>query len=90
MTHFRSPLEVSDFLMKKTNKTYLGNLLIKSHFLFNHEKVYQIFEKKNRIVNQEVATDSYSYNQFHNNLRLFDVLLNFSFTTSETMGDYYL
>ena len=42
--------------MKKTNKTYLGNLLIKSHFLFNHEKVYQIFEKKNRIVNQEVAT----------------------------------
>ena len=56
MTHFRSPLEVSDFLMKKTNKTYLGNLLIKSHFLFNHEKVYQIFEKKNRIVNQEVAT----------------------------------
>ena len=51
MTHFRSPLEVNDFLMKKTNKTYLGNLLIKSHFLFNHEKVYQIFEKKNRIVN---------------------------------------
>ena len=31
-----------------------------------------------------------SYNQFHNILRLFDVLPNFSFTTSETMGDYYL
>ena len=30
------------------------------------------------------------YNQFHNILRLFDVLLNFPFTTSETMGDYYL
>ena len=29
-------------------------------------------------------------NQFHNILRLFDVLLNFPFTTSETMGDYYL
>ena len=27
------------------------------------------------------------YDQFHNILRLFDVLLNFPFTTSETMGD---
>ena len=33
---------------------------------------------------------SMHYNDFHNILRLFDVLLNFSFTTSETMGDYYL
>ena len=31
-----------------------------------------------------------NYNQFHNILRLFDVLQNFPFTTSETMGDYYL
>ena len=31
-----------------------------------------------------------SYNQFHNILRLFDVLPNFPFTTSETMGDWYL
>ena len=30
------------------------------------------------------------HNQFHNSLRLFDVLPNFPFTTSETMGDYYL
>ena len=30
------------------------------------------------------------YNQFHNILRIFDVLPNFSFTTSETMCDYYL
>ena len=30
-----------------------------------------------------------SYSQFHI-LRLFDVLPNFPFTTSETMGDYYL
>ena len=28
-------------------------------------------------------------NQFHNILRLFDVLPIFSFTTSETMDDYY-
>ena len=31
-----------------------------------------------------------TYNQFHNILRLLDVLANFHFTTSETMGDYYL
>ena len=29
-------------------------------------------------------------NHFHNILRLFDVLPNFLFTTSETMRDYYL
>ena len=35
---------------------------------------------------QQVNT---SYNQLHI-LRLFDVLPNFPFATSETMGDYYL
>ena len=29
-------------------------------------------------------------NHFHNILKLFDVLPNFPFTTSETMRDYYL
>ena len=31
-----------------------------------------------------------NHNQLHNILRLFDVLPNFPFTTSETMRDYYL
>ena len=31
-----------------------------------------------------------TYNHFYNILRLFDVLPNFLFTTSETMRDYYL
>ena len=31
-----------------------------------------------------------THNQFHNNLRLCDVLPNFPFTTSETMANYYL
>ena len=31
-----------------------------------------------------------NYSHFHNNVRLFDVLPNFLFTTSETMGYYYL
>ena len=30
-----------------------------------------------------------SYNHFHNILRLFDVLINFPFTASETMRNYY-
>ena len=33
---------------------------------------------------------SEGYNHFHNVLRLFDVLINFPFTASETMRDYYL
>ena len=32
----------------------------------------------------------YSYNHFHNILRLFDVLTNFPFTASETMRNYEL
>ena len=32
--------------------------------------------------------ENWSYNQFHKILRLFDVLPNFPFTTSETMSDY--
>ena len=32
----------------------------------------------------------HAYNHFHNILRLFDVLPKFSFTVSETMGEYYL
>ena len=31
-----------------------------------------------------------NYNQFHNILRLFDLLPNFPSTTSEMMDDYYL
>ena len=32
----------------------------------------------------------FDHNRFHNILRLFDILPNFLFTTSETMRDYYL
>ena len=34
--------------------------------------------------------EKFTGNQFHNILRLFDVLTNCPFTTSETMSDYYL
>ena len=36
------------------------------------------------------AKENFADNHFCNILRLFDVLPNFAFTTSETMGDYYL
>ena len=39
---------------------------------------------------QSVKILNYDYNHFHNILRLFDVLPNLTYTTSKTMGDYYL
>ena len=39
---------------------------------------------------QLTAVASYVYNHGDNISRFFDVLLNFSFTTSEKMCDYYL
>ena len=38
----------------------------------------------------ELKNEQTTYNDFHNILRLFDVLPNFPFTTSETLGGYYL
>ena len=49
------------------------------------EETLFFFEKLTRPWNK-----SSSYNQFHNILRLVDVLPNFLFTTSKTIGDYYL
>ena len=37
-----------------------------------------------------MALFAIAYNHFHNILRLFDILPNFAFTTSEIMRDYYL
>ena len=38
---------------------------------------------------KNVESNVWNYN-LHNILRLFDALPNFAFTTSETMGNYYL
>ena len=40
--------------------------------------------------NNALAFNFQTHNQFHNILRLFDVLPNLPFTISETMGNYYL
>ena len=42
------------------------------------------------LVKESVKRKKITDKQFHNIFRLFDVLPNFSFTTSETMSDYYL
>ena len=47
----------------------------------------QIYLKQS---NCQLKLKFHTYNQFKNILRLFDVLPNFPFTTSETIDDYYL
>ena len=42
------------------------------------------------ITYKKINTNMKTYNHFHNILRIFDVLANFPYTTSETMRDYYL
>ena len=59
-------------------KTFLDN--IRSVFL-------NILEQSDSFHNDLLFGDT---SHFHNILRLFYVLPNFPFTTSETMGDYYL
>ena len=42
------------------------------------------------LIKTKKAKENFADNPFHNIVRLFDVLPNFPFTTSETMRDYYL
>ena len=45
----------------------------------------------NLVINENIKSKrNLADNQFHNILRLFDVLPNFPFTTSETVSYYYL
>ena len=47
-------------------------------------------EFENDIVIFEIRTLQFDYKQFQNVMRIFDVLPNFAFPTSETMNNYYL
>ena len=49
-----------------------------------------VFWENSLLIKKETAKGYFEDNQFDNILSLFDVLQNFHFTTSETMGDYYL
>ena len=42
------------------------------------------------LIKTSKAKENFPDNQFHNIVRLFDVKLNFRFTASETIDDYYL
>ena len=66
----------------------LGRLMEKLGFLVQGSKnlVFQ-FELLNYFDPDPIFT-SKNYNQLHSILRLFNVLQNLPFTTSETMGDY--
>ena len=77
--------------MYKCIKTYFLNQCngIK---LTNSEKKMKIMIVNSKIKHKPKAILGVIeiYNQFHNFLRLSDVLPNSRFTASETMGDYYL
>ena len=47
-------------------------------------------QREIKLQTKNICHSMEGHNQFHNILRLLDVLPNFLFTTSETMGHYYL
>ena len=47
-------------------------------------------QKNPKKIKIKKAKEIFADNRFHNILRLFDILPNFPFITSETMHDYYL
>ena len=66
-----------DFILK-------GKRLLEYRSLFSPNE----YKNNNNIILKNIFNRI--YNHFHNVLRFFNVLANFPFTTSETMGDYYL
>ena len=74
---FGALLEINDKFITKFNVFSYMILQFRLNSLKNFKTILDHF--KNR-----------GYNQFHIILRLFDVLPNFPFITSETMGNYYL
>ena len=49
-----------------------------------------LFLKMKLFIKTQQAKGNLADNDFHNILRLFDILPNFPFTTSQTIRDYYL
>ena len=74
-------------LIFKLNQSGLYTTTFWTHIVFSVDFQYLYFRCLAFIRIFSLTT---IYNQFYNMLRLFDVLPNFPFTTSETMCDYYL
>ena len=78
--------QLSQLWKKMFKMTQLG--IIQRSYWWSH-----CFETKIKLqgfskINGDTEVDSENYNLGYNILRLFDVLPNLSFTTSETNGDY--
>ena len=57
---------------------------------FGIKRIPRFAIKRIPVNKNKKAKENVADNQFHSILRLFDVLVNFPFTTSETMCGYYL
>ena len=73
-------------LMMSIKLATLGLLKLKVF----HNKGYDVIISVLDFTNKNLSNHIVDVNHFHNISKLFDVLPNFSLTTSETMSDYYL
>ena len=74
--------------------------MIACYYCFLHKKRHKSNEIRDKYFSLSIFINYFdlflgkngldTYNHFHNILRLFDILRNVPFTTSETMRDYYL
>ena len=72
---------------------HTGSFRIAVHQLYNnipHSAFTCSHSTRERSEQCVKSVQKLNYNHFQNILRLLDVLPRFPFTTSETMGDYYL
>ena len=75
------------FLKEKDNKEIIENVQISTSALLNKTNITL---KQEMLCVVTMTMICCANNHFHNILRLFDILTNFGFTTSEMMRDYYL
>ena len=68
----------------------MGQTLVQSGAKAIISKYSKYFKVGQKLFQSGTIISMTTYNHFYNILRLFGVLPNFPFTTSETMSDYYL
>ena len=71
------------------SKPHLKTLVLVNLANFFHSSKILEVNRVVRLAGRRINLLSYIYNHFHRILRLFDVLTNFLFITSETMRGYY-
>ena len=92
-----SNLEIKRIIKNSSNDSLKNNFVggFASDQIIYFASFYSLIKEK--ITDSKISLFKYKhgqiwtiYNQFHNNLRIFDVLPNFPFMTNETMCSYYL